>query len=46
MYPLRPENGVLKNLVDTYEIHESLAQHYLMLYETAKGPILNGELTM
>ena len=45
MYTFRHENGVLKNLVDTCELQETLAQHYLILYKSQKGPSLNGEPT-
>lgn len=43
MYTFRHENGVLKNLVDTCELQETLAQHYLILYKSQKGLSLNGE---
>lgn len=46
MYTPGRENGALKNLVDTSEIHEILAQRCLVLSERPKGPILSGEPTM
>lgn len=46
MYTSGRENGALKNLVDTSEIHEILAECCLVLSERPKGTIPSGEPTM
>lgn len=46
MFTFRYKSGVLKNLVDVCEVHEVLAQRYLVFQGTPKRAFLNTEPIM